>query len=377
LGAWFAAPILHSQERGDLARLANIVINHKAPQLRVEWNDLAGNRREASEKWHIIERHLSKLDWLDKEPAKLIWPLREQTPSIVTFYSFKGGVGRTTALASTAWQLARAGKRVVVIDLDVEAPGIGSLLGVQTERGLVDFLVDHAAIQSSSLDGMLAPAAGLGDDARLVDVIGAGRLDVAYFEKLARLDYSISGMLEPKQGHPVREALRALLESLRRRSPSPDYILLDARAGLHDLAGLSLHDLAHVDVIVGRDSSQGYQGLELTVQALAARRDAKDRRCVVVQTMAPDDPGSKVYEEATREYLDHSYDVFNRHMYADLTDDAPSAEDDTAAHFPAVVRFNQRLIRFEALAHVEHEVLSEDFRNVKERIVGLCQPEEA
>ena len=43
---------------------------------------------------------------------------------IVTFYSFKGGVGRTTALGITAARLAQDGHRVLCIDLDLEAPGL-------------------------------------------------------------------------------------------------------------------------------------------------------------------------------------------------------------------------------------------------------------
>ena len=45
------------------------------------------------------------------------------TGMIVTFYSWKGGVGRTMALANTAVQLARKGNRVLVVDWDLEAPG--------------------------------------------------------------------------------------------------------------------------------------------------------------------------------------------------------------------------------------------------------------
>ncbi len=45
---------------------------------------------------------------------------------VVTFYSFKGGVGRTMALANVAWILASRGKRVLAVDWDVEAPGLHS-----------------------------------------------------------------------------------------------------------------------------------------------------------------------------------------------------------------------------------------------------------
>src|SRR5215467_9888199 len=44
--------------------------------------------------------------------------------SIVTFYSYKGGVGRSMALANVAVLLARRGLRVLVVDWDLEAPGL-------------------------------------------------------------------------------------------------------------------------------------------------------------------------------------------------------------------------------------------------------------
>ena len=42
---------------------------------------------------------------------------------IITFYSYKGGTGRTMLLANVAWILATNGKRVLVVDWDLEAPG--------------------------------------------------------------------------------------------------------------------------------------------------------------------------------------------------------------------------------------------------------------
>ena len=44
---------------------------------------------------------------------------------IITFYSYKGGTGRTMALANTAWILAANGYRVLAADWDLEAPGLG------------------------------------------------------------------------------------------------------------------------------------------------------------------------------------------------------------------------------------------------------------
>lgn len=56
-----------------------------------------------------------------------------------------GGVGRSTAVAVTAWRLAQAGKRVLVLDLDLESPGLSSAL-LPAERlpmyGITDWLVE-------------------------------------------------------------------------------------------------------------------------------------------------------------------------------------------------------------------------------------------
>ena len=48
--------------------------------------------------------------------------------TLITFYSYKGGVGRTMALANVATLLATWGKSVLVIDWDLEAPGIEHFL---------------------------------------------------------------------------------------------------------------------------------------------------------------------------------------------------------------------------------------------------------
>src|SRR3954447_15767946 len=65
------------------------------------------------------------------------------TPEIVTFYSYKGGTGRSMALANVAWILAANGKRVLVIDWDLEAPGL--------HRYFHPFLRDQELVRSDGL----------------------------------------------------------------------------------------------------------------------------------------------------------------------------------------------------------------------------------
>ncbi len=54
---------------------------------------------------------------------------------ITGFYSFKGGVGRTTAAVNSAMLLALKGKRIGLLDLDIEAPGVISALGLKALNG--------------------------------------------------------------------------------------------------------------------------------------------------------------------------------------------------------------------------------------------------
>src|SRR2546422_1146211 len=95
---------------------------------------------------------------LDQYNTKPAWPgsrkLMSETPKgrIVTFYSYKGGTGRSMALANIGWILASNGKRVLVIDWDLEAPGLHRYFHpflrdkeLALTEGVIDFVVDFSA----------------------------------------------------------------------------------------------------------------------------------------------------------------------------------------------------------------------------------------
>jgi cellulose biosynthesis protein BcsQ len=56
-------------------------------------------------------------------------------PQIFTFYSFKGGVGRSMAVLNVAYAMAAKGRHVLVLDMDLEAPGLSGFLGRHGEIG--------------------------------------------------------------------------------------------------------------------------------------------------------------------------------------------------------------------------------------------------
>jgi len=325
-------------------------------------------------RWYLVERRLSKHSWLESGPVEVPWPLIKDAPPIVTFYSFKGGVGRTTSLVSCAWQLARAGQRVVVVDLDLEAPGLGALLDAETERGVLDAIVDHLATGSITLDGLHAPAQAFGaEDAGRVDVIPAGNLDVGYLEKLARLDFLTAAPWDNENLSPVENALRSLVDKIR-SDLRPDYIFLDARAGLHDLAGLSLHGVSHVDVLVSRASEQAFRGLDLAIRALGVRKSAADLRCVVVHGFSPRDPESEPGKLELENFQQRTYDSFCSHIYT-YEDEPPAPADKTAAHWPWPLRQDPDLERFSSVSSVQNNLFTEQHQQLLRRIQELCTPE--
>lgn len=368
LGSYFLGPVLSTAAGNrDEARLAAKLLELSQPWAPRISDQATGLEVEAARSWRKLERRLTKQVWLEDSKPSPPWELGSG-PAIVTFYSFKGGVGRTTALASCAWQLAKRGQRVAVIDLDLEGPGLGALLGAEAPYGVVDFLVDHLATDSRSLAGMTSIAQAFGEDGAKVTVLPAGRLDAGYLEKLARLDFISS--IEEKS--PLERALEALLHAVR-RDLDPEYVLIDSRSGLHDLAGLSLHGLAHVDVFFTRASNQSYAGLELALQTLGKRRGPEGLLPVIVHAFTPADVTSRLYEEEAQEVLERSYDFFCRYVY---DTEPPALEAKDASHYPWRVRTLTALERFSSLLGIEMFLLSEDYQVLLGRILELTMRED-
>ena len=79
------------------------------------------------------------------------------TGRIVSFYSYKGGVGRSMTLANVAWILASNGYRVLTIDWHLDAPGLHRYFApflldpmLLETPGLIEFLTDYAAQVASA-----------------------------------------------------------------------------------------------------------------------------------------------------------------------------------------------------------------------------------
>lgn len=210
----------------------------------------------------VVDRRLVGMDWL-RHPA-----LPAPPPPRIVFASLKGGVGRSTALSVAAIHLANKGKRVLVIDLDMEAPGISTiLLDSQTlpQYGVVDALVENGLsglddafmadlVGSSRLSRHLGridviPAFGLSSRANPADVLG--KLARAYTEDLDSQGNTLS----------ILDQVKAIVDSFSEDSRY-DAILLDARAGLHETAASAILGLGADVLFFGLNEEQTFSGYE-------------------------------------------------------------------------------------------------------------------
>ena len=99
---------------------------------------------------------------------------------VVTFYSFKGGVGRTLALANVGLELARTGRSVLLVDFDLEAPGIHTFNHLKPKdehhKGLVDYISDYLNTKSSpDVRNYIYEALGIGQNNGRLWVMPAGK----------------------------------------------------------------------------------------------------------------------------------------------------------------------------------------------------------
>lgn len=173
---------------------------------------------------------------------------------VVTFYSFKGGVGRTMALANVAWILASRGKRVLAVDWDLEAPGLHSYFHplltdpeLRDTDGLIDLL--RAYQQAVLLPGREQLPQDEGWFRRTLDLTpyvvgldlkfaGGGRLD---FLPAGRQNAAYSDSVTSFDWHAFYERLGGgsfLLAMREEMAARYDYVLIDSRTGVTDSSGI-------------------------------------------------------------------------------------------------------------------------------------------
>lgn len=317
----------------------------------------------------LLERTVTGEAWSAVEDAAPDW---------VVSYSFKGGVGRSTATAWLAQKMASTGSCVLVVDLDLESPGVSSLLQGSDqlpEFGLVDYLVESAVTQPEGLDLVSRspfPYAGNGE-LWVAPSAGRPREGYDYINKLNRVYLSAPS---PSGGHArslvdrFREAISACVSAVEQRSRRPDLVLLDSRAGIHDIAAIAISHLCSTALLFASNDPATWTGYSMLLRKWGGRpSDARTIRDRVKMVAAMTPPiGSDAYLQDFRERSAACFEwVYDELSPGDEDAYNPPVGDTTAPHSPLAIKFDPLLRNLDSAKFQELigsnvvEALFEDF----------------
>lgn len=200
-------------------------------------------------------------------------------PHKVTFYSFKGGVGRTLALLDVAVLLARAGQRVVAVDMDLEAPGFHRYPAIRppadAHPGVSDYIMERLTGPERPIQPYSYRPSIAGVDDRLI-IVPAG-------QRTRELADEIKRIYEPLG---ERALIFQLFVARLTREFSPDFILFDSRTGLAEIAAVCTVELADAIVALTGLNPQGIDGL-VEVIGLIRNHPARKRPPAFILVYGP------------------------------------------------------------------------------------------
>jgi len=208
----------------------------------------------------------------------------ERPGQVVTFYSYKGGTGRTMALANIAWILAANGKRVLIVDWDLESPGLHryfapSLLDPQAlaaTQGVVNMVRGFEDLAAETPDENRGPGwyrglARVSDYAVAIrwpfrgegalHYMSSGLQNRSYSSTVATLDWE--RFYERLGGGELFDAFREDMKE------NYDYALIDSRTGLSDVADICTLHLPDVVVDCFTLNNQGLEGALTVANAVS------------------------------------------------------------------------------------------------------------
>jgi MinD-like ATPase involved in chromosome partitioning or flagellar assembly len=170
--------------------------------------------------------------------------------SIVSVHSYRGGTGKSNTTANLAALLAMEGRRVGVIDTDIQSPGIHILFGLEEREihhSLNDYLWGACQIKEAAYDVTARLGAGLpGAVFMIPSSMKAG--DIA---RVLREGYDVS---------VLRDGFHEAVDALRL-----DVLMIDTHPGLNEETLLSIA-ISDTLIIVLRPDQQDYLGTSVTVE---------------------------------------------------------------------------------------------------------------
>lgn len=305
----------------------------------------------------LLDRRIVGAGWLDT-------PMFGQTkPPRVVFATLKGGVGRSTALAVAAADLARRNRNVLVVDLDLEAPGLGDLLldaDRTPEFGVIDYLVENGigGVPDSRLNAYIGSSGLTAAGGGRVDVLPAlGRRSLSHPENvLPKLSRAMIDDVIEDRSISVAEQISTMITRITKREQY-DAVFIDSRAGLSELAAPAVLGLGATVLLFGtaqKQTIEGYRALFAALQLLAQRDAFRGRDSEWRTMLRPVYAKASLDAAVSERFIDDMYELFSAHIYDAESggEDSPETlrfarDDESAPHWPLIVPFSQNFVDFD------------------------------
>lgn len=190
----------------------------------------------------------------------------------ITFYSYKGGVGRSLTLSNIAMRLADLGKKVCIIDFDLEAPGLHLKFNkhidqLEIKNGIVEYISDfqNKNFVPKNIDEYVTEVNYLGTLNGSIKLIPAGNIySNEYWKNLSSINWKDLFYSDENNGINLLLHLKELIK----KDLNPDFILIDSRTGITDISGIAMTLLADSVVTLAANNEENISGTARIIKSL-------------------------------------------------------------------------------------------------------------
>ena len=220
---------------------------------------------------------------------------------VVTFYSFKGGVGRTMSLVNVAAELAKQGRRILMVDFDLEAPGLSDfelIAPIAKTPGLVEFITDYISSDNvPDVSNYVYKSSKYQETEDRLWVMPAGCQNGDYQALFSSINWQ--DLYESHNGYLLMEDLRAQWDSFLK----PDYVFIDSRTGYTDIAGICTRQLPDAVCLLFTPNKQNLTGLTKITSEIKAQKGMPGLRQPKLHFIASNIPSLEDDEDVLKKAL--------------------------------------------------------------------------
>ena len=271
---------------------------------------------------------------------------------ITTFYSFKGGVGRSMALVNVGFELARRNRRVLLVDFDVEAPGLDTFGALETKEpslGIVDFV--NAYLLSGTADGV---------DKYLSKYHSEPEHEEIWLMPAGGFKSSNAGLFQNIDWNDLYANYDGflLMEDLKQQwmdKIQPDYVLIDSRNGHTDVGSICTRQLPDAVAIFYFPNEQSLRGVSRVVREIRSELDGPRKKHIQLHFIMSNVPDL----DDEHQTLENKIETFNTQL--DLKEDPMMVH-----HYDSLSLLNQAIFT----QRRPKSRLTREYQEIVDRIVA-------